>query len=401
MAMGETGSTARDVKVMGLVGVAHSLSHFYQLALPPLFPFVKAELGVSYAELGLLATLFYATSGVAQTPAGFLVDRFGAPRVLFCGLGLLAAATAAYGLAPGYWTLLPLVMLAGLGNSVFHPADYSILTASVSQPRLGRAYGAHTIGGNLGWAAAPVSALALEAVLGWRGALIVLGVGGLLALALIGQGRNLLRHEPARRGGGAEALLPLVSPPVLLCFGYFLLLAAALIGVQTFLPPLLDQLHGTPLEIASVALTAFLLGNSAGILAGSVLADRTSRHESIVAGGLLPASAMLLLIAHVALPDAGLIAAIALAGGLMGVTTPSRDMLVRGAAPRGATGRVFGFVYSGLDAGSSLAPLMVGLLLDRGRADLVFWGVALGLSLAVFTALSLKRASPVPAAAAE
>lgn len=397
--MSSADSAARDVKVMGLVGVAHSLSHFYQLALPPLFPFVKAELGVSYAELGLLATLFYATSGLAQTPSGFLVDRFGARRVLFAGLGLLAAATAAYGLAPGYWTLVPLVMLAGLGNSVFHPADYSILTASVSQPRLGRAYGAHTIGGNLGWAAAPVSALALEAAVGWRGALIILGLGGLAALALIGQGRELLRYEVAKRGGAGEALLPLISRPVLLCFGYFLLLAAALIAVQTFMPPLLDQLHATPLELASVALTAFLLGNSAGILAGSFLADRTSRHEAVVACGLLAGAAMLLVVAQFALPDPGLIAAVALAGGMMGMTTPSRDMLVRSAAPRGATGRVFGFVYSGLDAGSSLAPLAVGLMLDRGRADLVFWGVALGLALAVFTALSLKRASPAPAAA--
>jgi MFS family permease len=399
--MDATVSARRDVKVMGLVGAAHSLSHFYQLALPPLFPFIKDEFGVGYAELGLLATLFYATSGVAQTPAGFLVDRFGARNVLFVGLGLLAAATAAYGVAPGFWALVPLVMLAGLGNSVFHPADYSILTASVSQPRLGRAYGAHTIGGNLGWAAAPVSALALEALVGWRGALILLGLGGLIALAFIAQGRDLLRYEAAKRSGATEALLPLISRPVLLCFGYFLLLAVALIAVQTFLPPLLEQLHGTPLELASVALTAFLLGNSAGILAGSVLADRTARHDAVVACGLGAGALMLLVVAEAPLHDGGLIAAIALAGVMIGVTTPSRDMLVRSAAPRGATGRVFGFVYSGLDAGSSLAPLAVGLMLDHGRADLVFWAVAVSLALAIFTALSLKRASPAAAVAAE
>ena len=399
--MHAAGTVGRDVRVMGLVGSAHSLSHFYQLCLPPLFPFVKAEFGVGYSELGLLATLFYATSGLAQTPAGFMVDRFGARNVLFAGLGLLAAATAAYGLAPGFWGLVPLVMLAGLGNSVFHPADYSILTASVSQPRLGRAYGAHTIGGNLGWAAAPVSALALEALVGWRGALILLGLGGLVALAVIAQGRELLRYEAVKRTGAAEALLPLISRPVVLCFVYFVLLAVALIAVQTFLPPLLEQLHGTPLELASVALTAFLLGNSAGILAGSVLADRTTRHDLIVAVGLAGGAIMLLVVAEASLPDMGLVAAITLAGVMVGVTTPSRDMLVRGAAPRGATGRVFGFVYSGLDLGSSLAPLAVGLMLDYGRADLAFWAVAVGLGLAVFTALSLKRATPVAVAPAE
>jgi predicted MFS family arabinose efflux permease len=246
-----------------------------------------------------------------------------------------------------------------------------------------------------------VSALALEALLGWRGALILLGLGGLVALALIAQGRDLLRYEAAKRSGAAEALLPLISRPVLLCFGYFLMLAIALIAVQTFLPPLLEQLHGTPLELASVALTAFLLGNSAGILAGSLLADRTSRHDAVVAGGLAAGALMLLVVAEAPLHGGGLAAAIALAGVMIGVTTPSRDMLVRSAAPRGATGRVFGFVYSGLDAGSSLAPLAVGLMLDHGRADLVFWAVAAALALAILTALSLKRASPVAAVAAE
>ena len=400
--MAATAVLRRDVKVMGLVGSAHSLSHFYQLVLPPLFPLLKDEFGVGYAELGLLATLFYATSGLAQTPAGFLVDRFGARNVLFAGLGLLAGATAAYGFAPGYWSLVPLVMLAGLGNSVFHPADYSILTASVSQPRLGRAYGAHTIGGNLGWAAAPLTSLALAALLGWRGAMIVLGIGGLVALAAIAQGRGLLRYEAAKREeGAAGSLLPLISRPVLLCFGYFLLLAVALIAVQTFLPPLLGQAHGTTLEVASVALTAFLLGNSAGILGGSFLADRTTRHDAIVACGLAAGACMLLFVGEAPLHDAGLIAAIAVTGVMIGVTTPSRDMLVRSAAPRGATGRVFGFVYSGRDAGSSLAPLAVGLMLDRGRADLVFWAVAAALALAILTALTLKRASPVAAVAAE
>ncbi len=399
------GLLKHDLKVMGLIGLAHGFSHFFQLVLPPLFPFLKTEFGVGYTELGLMMTLFYVSSGLMQTPAGFLVDRFGARAVLFLGLGLQASATLFFGLAPGYWWLLPLVVLAGIGNSVFHPADLSILTGSIAPQRLGRAYGMHTLGGNLGWAAAPVLMLALTALIGWRPALTTAGVLGLAALALLVLNRDQLRGEGAHRKpapaegptAAGAAVAPLFATPVLMGFGYFLWLSVALIAVQNFLPPTLGALWGTPLALASAALTGFLLGASGGVVAGGFLADRSSRHDRIVVSGLAAGAAMIVLAGTIALDAPALIAAVSAAGFLMGITTPSRDMLVRTATPKGATGRVFGFVYSGLDAGSALAPAVVGLMLDTSRAGLVPWFIVVMLGAAMATALLLRRAAVTPA----
>ena len=115
-----------DARVIGAVAVAHGFSHFFQLTLPPLFPAMKEEFGVGYGELGAVTGLFYAVSGIAQFAAGFVVDRFGARRVLLAGLTLLAASIFAVAFVPGYWALLPLAVAGGLGNCVFHPADSAI-----------------------------------------------------------------------------------------------------------------------------------------------------------------------------------------------------------------------------------------------------------------------------------
>jgi len=398
----------RSYKVIGLVSVAHSCSHFFQLALPPLFPLLKQALGVGYAELGLLTTLFFIASGLSQTPAGFLVDRFGAHRVLFGGLGLLAGSILLCGLAPAYWTLVPLMILAGIGNSVFHPSDYSILSASVERGRLGRAYGAHTLGGNLGWALAPVAMLGLATAFGWRAALVIAGATGLSVLAVLatqaselhGGGAAERHREPARAAPGT-ILRVLLSAPILLCFGYFMLLSVASVGLQNFLPATLSALYGTSLATAGAALTGLLLGSSAGIVIGSLLADRTRHHDRVVAFGLAVGAALILLVAEVDLPRLLLIGVLALAGLHMGMTTPSRDMLVRGATPHGATGKVFGFVYSGLDAGSATAPVILGLMLDHGRPADTLWLAAIALIVAVGTATSLRRASPAAPQPAE
>lgn len=393
-----TVALGREMRVIGLVTGAHFLSHFYQLVLPPLFPVLKEALGVNYADLGLLMTLFYVASGLAQTPAGFLVDRFGARRILLLGLGLLAAATVGLGLAPGYWALLPLVVLAGLGNSVFHPADYSILTAMVSSARMGRAYSIHTIGGNLGWAAAPVFMLALATLLDWRLALIVAGAIGLLVTGMLFLQRQALDAAPAgvpesrRSVRPAEAgdATPLFSRAVVLCFVYFLFLSVAMIGVQSFLPTTLLALHDTPLTVGNTALTTFLLFGSVGILVGGVVADRSTRHHVVVAGGLIIAAALFLAIGEASLAPVALIGTVGAAGFLMGSTMPSRDMLVRAASPEGATGRVFGFVYSGLDAGAAVGPFVIGLLLDGGRPEAAFWFVAGVLTCAILAAVAVR-----------
>jgi MFS family permease len=397
----------RDIKVMALISIAHGCSHFFQLVLPPLFPFLKDDFAVSYTELGLVMTLFYVTSGVLQTPAGFLVDRMGARNVLIGGLAIFCTAVLLYGLAPSYWLLLPVAVLAGIGNSVFHPADFSILNASVDQKRLGRAYGSHTLGGNLGWGLAPVLMAGGAAMLGWRAAPIIAACIGYAVLVALLLNRDLLKEDAgaarraaARAGEKTAPLGPLLSLPVVMCFGYFLLLSFALIGTQNFLPATLAALYGTPLALATTALTGFLLGASAGVMVGGWVADQGVKLEAIVITGLLGAAALMLVVANLDLPAGILVAAIAGAGFLQGFTTPSRDLIVRGAAPKGASGRVFGFVYSGLDAGSATAPLVLGLLLDHGRADYVLWFVAAMLALTTLTAVAIRQKSAQKAAAA-
>ncbi len=407
-------STRRDVGVIALVAAGHGCSHFYQLVLPPLFPFITRSLGIGYEEAGLIVTFFYATSGLAQTPSGFLVDRFGARRVLLGGLALAATSVALMSLIPSFWAAIPLVILAGFGNSVFHPADYSILSHTVSKSRMARAYGVHTLSGNIGWAAAPLIMPALAIFLGWREALAVAGVAGWCIVLLLwsqsgilvsGDAARIARSAAATRALGTSTLGLLASMPILLCFGYFVLLSVSLTGNQTFMPAALNQLYGTSIPTANIALSAYLLLGSLGVLIGGIAADRTHRHDGIVAAGLLGAATIMLVIGFVPLPDPAIVCAVALAGFASGMTTPSRDMLVRGATPAGATGKVFGFVYSGLDLGAAVTPPVLGFFLDRGEPRMVFVLAASALALTILTAFRvgkvrtgrIQRPEPAPA----
>ena len=402
-----------QARVMGLIALAHGASHFYQLALPPLFPHLKEAFAVSYTELGTLMTVFYVASGVAQTGAGFLVDRFPARTVLLGGLALLCIAILLMGLAPAFWMLFPLAVLAGLGNSVFHPADLSILTASIRRTRHGRAYGFHTLGGNLGYALAPIVMVGLALELGWRSALIVASAGGLVLFLILLFNRHLFLdasdEAPAvarprvdeasaavANGRGwlvavKQGVAPLVSVPVMLCFAFFILLSGATIGLQSFFPALMDQLYGLPVAEGAPLLSVFLFGASGGVLLGGFLAERAgARHQVVIAAGLASAAAFFVAISLGLFPAALLGVPFALAGILVGLTMPSRDMLVRETAAADARGRVFGFVYSGLDTGAAVAPLIVGLLLDHGAPQAVLWLIAALLLLAIVTAVMAK-----------
>jgi FSR family fosmidomycin resistance protein-like MFS transporter len=388
----------RDVRIMTIVGGAHFISHFFQLTLPPLFPLLRDDFGVSYTQLGLLMGLFYAASGIGQTGSGFLVDHFGARRVLPCGMALLAGAMALAGIAPAYWALAAAAILSGLGNSVFHPADYSIFNASVSPPRLGRAYGVHGICGNLGWAVAPAVVVGLAGPLGWRGSLITVGALGMAAaVALSTQGATLvdriepITHRTAPSTGLGASVKLLLAPSILTAFAFFALIATSLIGIQTFSVSAMVKIFDAPLGLATGALTAFLLGSAVGILAGGFLADRTSRHDVVAGGGLVLGAALSLVIASATPSLAVLPALMALMGFCLGTITPSRDMLVRAATPPGASGKVYGFVYSGLDLGSCLTPLFFGWLLDRGEPRMVFVTSAIFMLLTIATAVQVRR----------
>lgn len=395
---------AHDLEVITLVGLAHLGSHFFHLVLPPLFPFLRESFGVSWTELGLLQTVFFVASGLAQTPAGFLVDRIGAVRVLAGGLALLGAGALLAAFAPSFALLFPAAALMGLGNSVFHPADYAILGHRVSPNRLARAFSVHTIGGTLGWALAPVVMAAVATGWGWRPALLLASclALGLSALILARKSGLETPSHRERAASGAEpgrttTLAVLTARPVLLCFVFFALQAMGVIALQGFMPLALGKLWGTELVVAATAVTAFMIGSAVGTAVGGVLADRWPNRQAIIAWGLGLAALCVLVPGHVALPLPILWVIAALTGALHGATTPSRDLLVRAAAPPGASGKVFGFVYSGLDLGATIAPAIAGRLLDFGLPQGLFW-LAAGVTLLSILAALAVHASPRPTA---
>lgn len=399
----------RDLRIIGVVGAAHGGSHFFQLVLPPLFPWLRDAFGVSYTELALVMTIFFAVSGLTQAAAGFLVDRIGAARVLAGGLVCLAAGAFAIAVAPAYWVMLPAAVLFGLGNAVFHPADYAILNHHVTPDRMARAFSVHTVGGTLGWAVAPVLMATSAALVSWRFALVVAALVGLgLALAVLVSRRTLETPGEAPAGDAARrkqergAIVQLfLSAPILLCFAFFTLQAAAFVAVQSFMPLTLHELFGTPMVVATGTITAFMLGSASGNLAGGILADQSGRFQAIIAVGYVFSASCLLVVGYVAMPAAALYGVLATAGALQGMTTPARDMLVRRATPPGGTGKVFGFVYSGLDIGAMVMPVPIGWLLDNGHAQAFFPLVAFVTLLMILTATSIPKRAPAGAAAAE
>ena len=384
-----------DVRTISLVSLAHGLSHFFQIATAVVFPLIKDDLDVSYAALGGTVALYYTVSGICQTLAGFAVDRFGARRVLFFGLVLSTAGALIAGLAHSYTMLLVAALVGGLGNSVFHPCDFSILNARVDKQRLGYAFSWHGIAGFLGYAAAPTYAIAMVSAAGWRGALLGASALGAVVIAFLVTQRGLLYVEPAdaRRtaahGGLAADLKILTSAPILMCFGYFLLISVGFIAIQTFGVATMISLYGTSASLASAALTSYLLGAAAGIFTGGFIAVRTSRHDLVAVTGMAVSASLMFVLASVWLPAALLPLLFALIGFAGGVTNPSRDLIVRATTPPGSTGKVYGFVYSGLDVGSMLTPVLFGWLLDSGRASAVFYSVVVALVLTIATVLNL------------
>jgi MFS transporter, FSR family, fosmidomycin resistance protein len=391
-------TSASDAVVIALVALAHGSSHFFQIILAPLFPLIKEDLDVSYAALGFVMTLFYAVSAVCQPLAGFVVDRYGARAVLVFGVGLLAAGTLLQGTADSYAMLVAGALVAGTGNSVFHPADFSILNSRVAAGRLGHAYSAHGIAGSLGYALSPVFSGGLGALFGWH---VPLFAGAALGLALFVLLLVNARRLHIVREGQGEARKPvgqdvrvLLALPVVMCFLYFAIYAAGLTGLQNFSVAAMTVQYGVATTLASAALTAYMVGSASGILAGGFIAMRVSRHAMVAAIGLASGALVFLVLALNVIPGVALPAFLALAGFSLGATGPSRDLIVRAATPPGATGRVYGFVYSGLDVGSLTTPVFFGWLMDHGLPQGVFY-VVFGLTLAaMLTVLQLPARKP-------
>ncbi len=388
-----------DFGVLGLVGSGHFLAHFYVIALPPFFPLLKAEFGTSYAQLGLLLTVASIATGLTQVPVGVLVDRLGARRILALGCAVMSGAVVLAGLTTRYETLLMVMVLLGVGNAVFHPADYAIMTARINPARLGRAYSLHTFGGHLGWAVAPASMAFLAALWDWRMALVLVGLVGLaVALAIFAAGGVLDGNPALEQDQTAPAPMPaskvrfLLAPPLLLFFLYMVLTALATSGINSFAVVALIEIYAAPLEFANAGLTAFLTASALGVLLGGLLADKTRRFELILTFGFCLSAALLCLLGAAGLPLVMVVLVLVVVGAAQGAIRPSRDMMVRAIVPAGSVGTAFGFVTMGLNVGGALAPVLFGWLIDHGHASGLFYGAAAVMLLALVTALAARRA---------
>lgn len=382
----------QDATIIGLVGLAHASSHFGHLLLPPLFPVFMVEFGLSFSQLGALMSVFFVVSGIGQASAGFVVDKVGARPLLFAALALFAVAALLASTVTDYSGLLMVAALAGLANATFHPVDFTILNQRVSTPRLGHAFSAHGLTGNLGWAAAPVFFATVTALSNWRTAYVVAALlyGGVLTLMWL-QRDKLQTHAVVHHADTpAEHSMAFMKLPVVWwCFAFFLLSTMTLAVVQSFSVSILKAMHGISFESATLTLTAYMLCGAVGMLVGGFVAAK-SRHSDRVVALAMSAAAVLLALCGSGLFGATLtMVVLAATGFAVGIGGPSRDMMIKKATPKGATGRVYGLVYSGLDTGFAVSPLIFGVFMDRGWYAATLWGAAAVLLLSVVAALGV------------
>jgi MFS family permease len=390
-------SRAPHIRLLGAVSAAHFVSHYYILVLAPLLPFVRAEYGVSYTEIGFAFAAFNIVSAALQTPAGFLVDRLGARILLIAGLVIGACAFIAAGLIDSFWVMVAMFALAGVGNTVYHPADYALLSHHVPSDRIGQAFSIHTFAGMLGSAVAPASLLMMQSLWGWRGAFIGSGILGIAVAALLvamREGPETVVPQPMQPAGtdkAAAGLRLLLSPPILLNLVFFALLAMMSGGTYNYSVVALGALYGTPVTTANIALTGNLTLSAIGVLVGGVLVGRTTRHATVATLGLAGIALFIALVAQVDLGSLALVAAMSAAGLCSGIIMPSRDMIVREVTPPGSFGKVFGFVTTGFNIGGIISPLIFGAIMDHGSPRLVFVLVAAFSLIAIMTVATRPR----------
>ena len=397
----------QDAKIIGLVSMAHAISHFSHLLLVPLFPVFQKEFALSFSQLGFLVTVFFVVSGVGQALSGFWVDRVGARPVLFSAIGVFLLAALVAASAQGYSWLIVAAVLAGLGNSPFHPCDFTILNQRVSTARLGHAFSTHGISGSLGWALAPLFYLGLTSWVGWRNAYLVAALLYAVVLLILWLNREsflteVVRHD-AKNGNLQQGIKKesdfafLKLPVVWWCFGFFALSTVTLAMVQSFSVPILKALHGVSFEMATLTLTAYLLCGALGILVGGFIASNQAKKgissDKAIMICYAVGSLLLVLCATGILGATGTMVAMAATGFAVGVGNPSRDMMVKNATPKGASGRMYGTVYSGFDVGFAVAPLIFGALMDRQLYSACLYAVAFVLLLSIGFARSVEQQS--------
>lgn len=393
LAAPQQGKADSSLRTLTAISVAHWISHFHMLVLPMLFPFLKQQLGVGYIELGFALTVFAVVSGLTQAPVGYLVDHIGARTILLVGITLGGLSLVMLGLHLSYAWLIACAVLLGLANSVYHPADYAILSAHMDEARMGRAFAVHTFAGFLGGAVAPAIVATLVTAIGGFGALMVAGAAGpaiALLLIVMATPDAGARHKAAADGAARQSI---ITPALIVLTIFFMLLSLSASGINNFGVVALISGYAASFSSANLALTAFLGASAVGVLAGGFIADLTERHAQLAAACFAMNAIVVLLIATIALPTAALVVAMATAGFLGGVIAPSRDMMVRSAAPSGAAGRAFGIVSTGFNIGGIVSPLLFGWIMDQNAPRWVFGASVVFMVLTVILAFLTDRRS--------
>ncbi|MCB1969482.1 MAG: MFS transporter [Geminicoccaceae bacterium] len=396
MMAASAGTAKSQVEVIGLVTTAHFFSHLYILALPPLFPVLTADAGYSATQLGVAIAVFNLLTALLQAPMGFAVDRFGSAVILAAGQALSGIAFILIGIIPGYAALLAAMVIAGIGNAVYHPADYAILAGRIDNRRAGRAFSIHTFGGYLGFAIAPPVMVGLHGMVGWQTAVLTIGIIGLLFAFVLIARQGMLEpphqdpREPRASASDGDRWRLLFSPPILMAFLFFVAIAMSHTGFTNFGVLALERLQGLDLAHAAIPVTIYLAASAVGVLMGGWVADRISDHDRFVMVTALVAAILTLPLAFFALPFAISAILFLFIGIASGIIAPSRDMIVRKLAPEGRAGVVFGFVTTGFNAGGLIAPPLLGLAIDMDRPELVFLTSAVFFA-AIIATLGLRR----------
>ena len=389
-----------DVRVIALISLAHGSSHFFHLILPPMFPWLKDAFALSYAELGLLMSVFFIVSCGVQATSGFLVDRIGARPVLFIGVGLLALAALTYSQSNGYWMLILGAVIAGCGNGIFHPVDYTLINHKISPPNLPYAYSMHGVTGYLGWAAAPAFMVGIAQLSDWRIAFLSAALLEVIVLLILYwnrdkliddvQGRRAESHAANPGGMPASPFAFLRLPAVWFCWLFFFFSMAATSSLQSFAPSALNAIYDIAISVSSYFITLLALGSAVGVLLGGYLAAKLQSPERIVTSCLSVSVLMSLLIATGWIPSSVIPVLFIVIGLGYGLVGPSRDLLIKSATPQGVSGRVYGVVYSGIDLGAALGPFIFGFLMDAGLPRILFLGIALFQCMIILSALKVS-----------
>ena len=397
------GILRKERKVINLVSAAHFFSHFFILTLPPLFLTIKEDLNITFTQLGMMVSVYAVGSFVGQYPMGVFADKYGPRWILICGILTVSVAFILMGLIPVYWIMVGLALMAGLGDSVFHPANFVVLTASVAPERSGRAYAFHAFAGFAGFAAAPIVVDAFRVFWNWHFALISVGcLGVIMTLVLISnkdlligeEKKSLLDQVLAPSGNPAQVMgvLEFIKfPPILILFFFYVAVALAGSGIQQFSPSALPVMYEADVSAANQVLFVYMVTISIGILAGGYIADKVTRLDMVATVGYLIGIIMICVVALKALPFIFAAAALAIAGFMMGIVMPSRDVLVRAVTPKGNAGKAFGFVNSGFGFAGIIGPLIFGRIMDSGQITWIYYGAAIFMGLTIITALAAGR----------